>query len=126
MNYLLDTHVFLWMLADPERLSHQASKVIRDPRNVIFVSAVSAVEISIKMALGKLEVPDGLFGEIAVRGLQELPLKVRHGEAMAALPLHHQDPFDRMLLAQAIGEKLILITHDRKLELYADAKLLMT
>ncbi len=118
MNYLLDTHVFLWMLADPGRLGREAAAAIRDPRHAVFVSAVTSVEIAIKRSLGKLDAPGDLAGEIAPRGLRELPLRYLHGQRMAALPPHHQDPFDRMLLAQAIEEKLTLITHDRKMEPY--------
>jgi PIN domain nuclease of toxin-antitoxin system len=124
MNYLLDTHVFLWMLSAPDKLSEAAVKVIEDPRHMVFVSAVSAVEISIKSALGKLDAPSGLEGEIGSRGLQELPLTYRHGERLADLPGHHQDPFDRMLIAQALTEKLILITRDEKMRLYTDLKLI--
>ncbi|MGC9453089.1 MAG: type II toxin-antitoxin system VapC family toxin [Oceanipulchritudo sp.] len=126
MNYLLDTHVFLWMLSEPGRLNRKAVQAIHNPDHAVFVSAVSGVEIAIKAGLGKLEVPDGLADEINSRGLQELPLTFRHGEALAALPLHHADPFDRMLLAQALEEDLVIITHDAKMERYAGVKLLMT
>lgn len=124
MNYLLDTHVFLWMLSAPEKLSEGAVKVIEDPRHMVFVSAVSAVEIAIKTALGKLDAPSGLEEEIGSRGLQELPLTYRQGERLAGLPGHHQDPFDRMLIAQALTEKLIMITRDEKMRLYTDLKLI--
>lgn len=126
MNYLLDTHVFLWMLSDPDRLTKKAVRAIHNPDHGVFVSAVSAVEIAIKSALGKLEVPETLSSEIISRGLRELPLKYVHGEVMSGLPPHHQDLFDRMLLAQAIAENLVLITHDAKMERYAGVKLLMT
>lgn len=124
MNYLLDTHVFLWMLSAPQKLSREAVKVIEDPRQMVFVSAVSAVEISIKSSLGKLTVPAGLEREIGQRGLQELALTYRHGERLAELPGHHQDPFDRMLIAQALTEGLILVTRDEKMHLYPDLKLI--
>jgi len=125
MNYLLDTHVFLWMLGEPSRLTAAAAQAICNPDHTVCVSAVTAVEISIKRTLGKLSAPDHLSAEIAARGLVELPLKYAHGEQMHQLPLHHQDPFDRMLVAQAIQEGLTLITHDRKLEPYG-AKILWT
>jgi PIN domain nuclease of toxin-antitoxin system len=125
MNFLLDTHVFLWMLAEPGRLSSDAAHAIRTPRHSVFVSAVTAVEIAIKKQLGKLEAPDTLGSELASRGLTELPLSFAHGERMAALPLHHGDPFDRMLIAQAQIEQLTLITHDRKIEPY-DVQVLWT
>jgi PIN domain nuclease of toxin-antitoxin system len=119
VNYLLDTHAFLWMLSAPERLGKEAAAVIQNPDRAVFVSAVTSVEISIKRALGKLDAPLGLSAEILARGLQELPLRYSHGERMASLPFHHYDPFDRMLVAQAIEEQLTLITGDRKMEPYA-------
>ena len=119
MNWLLDTHVFLWMLAEPERLSAEVRRVIADPNHTVFLSAVSGVEISIKRALGKLEAPSGLAAEAEHRGLTHLPLTFRHAEVLDSLPPHHADPFDRMLLAQAIAEGLTLVTHDRKFESYA-------
>lgn len=125
MNLLLDTHVFLWMLAAPERLSDKARKVLVDPRHTVFLSAVSGVEIAIKRALGKLTAPAGLAEEATHRGLTDLPLTFRHAEVLESLPPHHADPFDRILLAQALAEGLTLVTHDRKFEAYA-AKILWT
>jgi len=125
MNCLLDTHVFLWMIGDPERLSPEAREVIRNPEHIVRVSAVSAVEIAIKRSLGKLTAPAGLAREIGRRGLLELPFQYVHGERMQDLPPHHQDPFDRMLVAQALHENLTLITHDRKFAPYR-AKILWT
>lgn len=119
MNCLLDTHVFLWMLAKPESLSAKASEVIQNPNNTIFVSAITSVEIAIKSALGKLEAPTNLGDEIPLRGLTELPFRYAHGERMRELPPHHADPFDRMLIAQAMTEDLVLVTHDRKMEPYS-------
>ncbi len=118
MNYLLDTHVFLWMLSAPDRLNPEAVSVIRNPDRAVFVSAATAVEIAIKQALGKLEAPGNLGEEIGCRGLGELPLRYVHGERMRLLPGHHADPFDRMLLAQAVEEDLTIVTHDRKFEPY--------
>ena len=118
MNYLLDTHVFLWALSDPGKLSKKACAAIQNPAHAVFVSAISSVEITIKQSLGKLQVPDGLAAEIETRGFQHLPFTYRHGERMRELPPHHQDPFDRMLLAQALEESLTLITHDKKMRQY--------
>jgi PIN domain nuclease of toxin-antitoxin system len=119
MNYLLDTHVYLWLLGAPEELSREAREAIQDPRHSVFVSAVSAAEIAIKKSLGKLDAPTGLGVEISLRGLNELAFSFHHGECMESLPRHHADPFDRMLLAQAISEKFTLVTRDRKLAAYA-------
>jgi PIN domain nuclease of toxin-antitoxin system len=126
MNYLLDTHVFLWVLSNPDRLNGKAIKAIQDPRHTVFVSAVSAVEIAIKSSLGKLKVPGDLRSEIFARGLQEIPLQYQHGERLSRLPMHHADPFDRMLIAQAMDEGLIFVTHDQKIQLYDGVKLLLT
>lgn len=119
MNYLLDTHVFLWTIGDFSHLKPKVAAEIRNTRNAIFVSAVSAVEIAIKAGLGKLEAPDDLEDEIGLRGFSKLPLKYSHGAGLRILPQHHQDPFDRMLIAQAIQEKLTIITHDQKFKSYS-------
>ena len=123
MNYLLDTHVFLWMLADPARLNEKATRIIQNPNKSVYVSVVTAVEIAIKKKLGKLDAPDGLAAEIRSRGLLELPLRYTHGEAMQNLPDHHSDPFDRMLIAQAQCEGFTIITHDGKFANYPVAVL---
>lgn len=118
MNYLLDTLVFLWVVGDPGRLKTEAAAVIQNRQCAVFVSAVSAVEIAIKSALGKLQVPSDIEAEITLRGFSHLPLRYSHGKALEGLAPHHQDPFDRMLIAQAILEGLTLITHDQKFEHY--------
>jgi len=118
MNYLLDTHIFLWSLSAPERLSAKVTAAIQNPAHAVFISSVSSVEITIKQSLGRLTVPNNLEAEIETRGFQHLPLTYRHGERMRELPPHHQDPFDRMLLAQALEESLTLITHDKKMKQY--------
>jgi PIN domain nuclease of toxin-antitoxin system len=118
MNYLLDTHVFLWALGDFEKLKPKVAKIIRDTRHGVFVSAVTSMEIAIKSALGKLEAPDDLEDEIGLRGFSHLPLQFRHGTVLRSLPMHHQDPFDRMLISQALQEGLTIITHDQKFGRY--------
>jgi len=118
MNFLLDTHVFLWALGNPGRLSEKAVAALRSRRNAVFVSAVTSVEIAIKAAIGKLEAPTDLDDEIALRGFSHLPLRFQHGAGLRTLHPHHQDPFDRMLIVQALAEGLTLITHDRKFEKY--------
>ena len=119
MNLLLDTHVFLWTLGDSKRLSTAAAAAIRDPNNAVYVSAVSSVEISIKSALGKLEAPLDLEDEVILRGFSHLPFHFKHGTVLRTLPPHHQDPFDRMLIAQAMEERLMIVTHDAKFDLYS-------
>ena len=113
MNLLLDTHALLWWLADDEKLSANARTWISDPGNQVFVSAVSGWEIGIKRALGKLYVdPDRVLAEVQYNGFEQLHVHFRHGLAAGALPAHHRDPFDRMLIAQAQCEGLKLVSID--------------
>lgn len=111
MRLLLDTHVVLRWLSGRE-LSTAATTAISDPANDIWVSAASAWEIAIKRAVGKL-VFDGSISEAQEEsGFMALSVTVRHAQTAGALPLHHQDPFDRMLVAQALSEKLTVVTRD--------------
>lgn len=118
MNLLLDTHALLWWLCDDPTLSADARKAIADPANIVYVSAASAWEISIKKALGKLDAPDGLDAAVSASGFQELPITMPHALAAGRLPMHHTDPFDRMLIAQATLENLTLITRDNRIAQY--------
>lgn len=112
MRLLLDTHVLLWALAAPERIRDEARHAIIDGRNPVLVSAASAWEIAIKRGAGKLTAPDDLLDMITATGLTWLPITARHAEIAGALPTHHRDPFDRMLIAQAIAESLTIVTRD--------------
>ncbi len=115
---MLDTHTALWALSAPDRLDPIVRDAIANPRNVVAVSAVSVWEVEIKRALGKLIAPVG-FGTTCIdRGFDELPISFEHAEAVGGLPLHHTDPFDRMLVAQAIAEGMELVSDDRVLALY--------
>lgn len=109
---LLDTHVLLWWLAGDPRLGPRATEAIADPRNQVYVSAASTWEISIKIALGKLQAPDDMSSIIEDEGFLPLPISLYHGDQAGQLPPLHKDPFDRMLVAQAQTEGLIVITHD--------------
>lgn len=120
MRLLLDTHVLLWWLAD-ERLSPEARLAIGDPANTAFISAVSAWEISVKKALGKLTAPDDLEQQIWSGGFLALPMTIGHGVAAGELESHHDDPFDRMLIAQARAEGLAIVTRDRRFSDYGVA-----
>ncbi len=117
MNLLLDTHVLLWWLADNPRLSAKARRAIQDCAT-IYVSAASAWEIEIKKARGKLSAPDNLEATLRVYELTPLSVTVGHAVAAARLPLLHNDPFDRLLIAQASIESLTLLTVDRQLMAY--------
>jgi len=124
---LLDTHVLLWWLLDMEWLSATARAVIADSRNETFVSAASTWEISIKYKQGKLPEAARLVahieGAIASEGFAAMPITIAHGVRAGDLPLHHKDPFDRMLIAQAIAESLTLISNERFFDQYGVARL---
>lgn len=115
---LLDTHVFVWCLSDVSRLSQAARASIAEPRNDIFVSAISGWEIAVKRAKGRMTAPDNLSEMIEERGFTHLPLTFHHAEQAGNLPPHHRDPFDRLLVAQAQAEGLILVTRDARIPRY--------
>jgi len=115
---LLDTHTFLWWLADDPRLGGDARSAITDSRNPVFVSAATGWEIAIKKALGKIEVPDNLDAVVEEEGFEHLPIRFYHAEQAGALPNHHKDPFDRMLVAQAQVEGLVIVTADHVIQQY--------
>ena len=112
MNLLLDTHALLWWLDDPSLLSQPARDAIRDPQNIVHVSAVVAWEIAIKLAIGKHSVTGDIAQALAATRFRHLPITIDHAFAVQGLPLHHRDPFDRMLIAQATREGLTLVSRD--------------
>ncbi len=112
MTLLLDTHVLLWWLTEPQRLTDAAREAIADGANIVFVSAASVWEMEIKSGLGKLRVPDDLPAQMEREHFHELPVRISHTRALAELPEVHRDPFDRMLVAQARAETLTLVTTD--------------
>jgi PIN domain nuclease of toxin-antitoxin system len=121
---LLDTHVFLWWQSDSRKLRAAARRAIT-VADVVFVSAATAWEAAIKIALGRLRVPDTIEAGVVGSGFEKLPIGFPHAEAAARLLPHHADPFDRMLVAQAQIEGLTLVTHDRRLGRY-EVELLRT
>ncbi len=118
MNLLLDTHALIWVFSQDPRLSKAATEAIRDGENLVFVSAATAWEITIKQSLGKLRVP-GNYQE-GLRRYRFAPLSITtdHALAVELLPPHHKDPFDRMLVAQAQIERLTLVTRDPSMKAY--------
>lgn len=116
MRYLLDTNAFLWWITDDSRLSEVARTIISNAENQVFFSAASAWEIAIKRQLGRLSfltdpailVPH----QVAANAFGSLPIEIRHGLRVLQLPLHHRDPFDRILVAQAQVERIPLLTAD--------------
>lgn len=125
MRLLLDTHIYLWVVSGSPRLTTSARRAIESAEQVC-VSAASIWEIAIKARLGKIEADqDELVTAIELSGFEELPVRAAHAAASARLPMHHNDPFDRLLVAQAITEPLRLITADAVLASYGELVLLV-
>ena len=123
MNLLLDTHVALWAITDSPKLPQKARALIQSPKATIWISAASVWEIAIKHALGRGDMP--VSGQDAVRYFREsgyrfLGIEAEHAVAVESLAAHHQDPFDRILVAQALVEPMRLMTHDPMVALYSD------
>jgi PIN domain nuclease of toxin-antitoxin system len=122
LKILLDTQIFLWALVEPKRLGENAKSLLRSKENQLYLSAASSWEISIKAGLGKLPLPESpeLYISSRMANLKIVPLDIKHYHAFGvyALPLHHHDPFDRILIVQAIAENLHLISADEKFRHY--------
>lgn len=123
MNLLLDTHVALWAITDSPKLSQKARELIQSPKTTVWLSTASVWEIAIKHALGRGDMP--VSSQDAVRYFREsgyrfLAVEVEHAVAVEDLAAHHQDPFDRILVAQALVEPMRLMTHDPIVALYSD------
>jgi PIN domain nuclease of toxin-antitoxin system len=123
MRLLVDTHVLLWALATPERLPPSSRDRLESPANDVLFSAASIWELTIKIQVGrlKLAVEPEEIAEAATRmGFEELPVTAAHAAGVGRLPLHHRDPFDRLLVAQAIHEPARFLTADQVLARYSD------
>jgi len=118
VKLLLDTHVLLWALEAPGSLRPAAREAIENPRNPVLVSAASAWEMGVKTAIGKLRTPDDIVGQLRQKRFTPLHVTVEHGIQVGRLPLHHRDPFDRLLVAQAQLEGLTIVTRDPRIERY--------
>lgn len=123
MKLLLDTHALLWAITEPSRLSAGTRAHIADPDSVVAVSPVSAWEITIKVTAGKLKLDTDLAREIEDAEFEPLPVTIAHALVAGSLPLLHKDPFDRMLVAQAMTDGWTLVTRDIKLHGYGVAVL---
>jgi PIN domain nuclease of toxin-antitoxin system len=120
VRLLLDSHILLWWLMDDPALPAEAKTAIGDPNSEIFVSAATAWELAIKCALGRLEFPIGQMAAVLDEaGFTPLGIEVEHAVTAGALPHHHHDPFDRMLIAQAQQEGLTIVTVDSTIRRYA-------
>ncbi len=117
MNLLLDTHAFLWWRSDSPKLKRHVRRSIAGA-DLVWVSAVSGWEVAIKQGVGKLRLEDSFAWMVEDSEFEELPITLRHAERAGLLPSHHTDPFDRMLIAQAVSEGATLVTHDRHFGLY--------
>ncbi|HEY4841281.1 MAG TPA: type II toxin-antitoxin system VapC family toxin [Terriglobales bacterium] len=125
MRVLLDTAVLIFAAISPERLSKQATVVLENEANVLELSAVSLSEIAIKTALGKLRISAGVARQtVEELSIRVLPYTADHAFQLFDLPLHHADPFDRQIIAQALAEKIPIVTSDEKFSLYKGLKLI--
>jgi PIN domain nuclease of toxin-antitoxin system len=118
VTLLLDTRILLWWLSDDPLLPTAARQAIASPDNEVLVSAATAWEIAIKRAAGRLDAPDDLLEVVEANDFETLPITAAHAIAAGALPLHHSDPFDRMLIAQARADGLTLVSVDKAFALY--------
>ena len=122
MTLIIDTHCWLWWLTEPHRLAKEALAVLKNPDNIVLLSSVSSWEIAIKYSLGKLRLPEPPESFVPSRmerdGLASLPVHHSHTLMTASLPYHHRDPFDRLLVAQAIVERIPIMTVDPNIGLY--------
>jgi PIN domain nuclease of toxin-antitoxin system len=126
MKLLLDTHILIWWLDDDSKLTNEARQIIQNPDNDIFISHVSLWEIQIKSMSGKLKADvETIIQQLPENGFQQLAMHPNHILALAKLPPHHQDPFDRILIAQALSEPLHLLTHDKVVAQYNESIMLI-
>jgi PIN domain nuclease of toxin-antitoxin system len=128
LNLLLDTHVALWAITDSPRLSARARELILAPRGVVWISAATVWEIAIKHSLGRGDMSvsgTDAVGYFRAAGYHFLAIEPEHAAAVETLPPHHQDPFDRLLVAQALTEPMRLLTHDATLARYSDTVVLV-
>ena len=131
MRLLLDSHIFVWAKAKPERLSVQTRAAITDPKNELFVSVVSAWELWVKHTKKSIAPvldggPPAFMAALAESNIALLDIRLEHAAAAAALPLHHRDPFDRLLIAQALHEDMSLVTNDAAFDRYPGVRILKT
>ncbi len=118
MKLLLDTHILLWWLSADRRLKEHQQEAISSKDSEIFVSSASTWELTIKQQLGEISFPDDLVHQLEENGFQVLPIHAEHTLLTSTLPRIHSDPFDRLLIAQAIHERLVLVTSDAKIREY--------
>ncbi len=118
MRFLVDAHALLWALGEPSALSPAARDAIAAPSNLIVVSNASLWECAIKASIGKLDLPEDFFDSIPEAGYEVMPIRISHLNVYRTLPMHHRDPFDRILVAQARAEALTLISRNPEIAKY--------
>lgn len=118
MNILIDTHIFLWSLGDTKRLSDRRMSELRSQTNIIYLSSISIAELMIKSAIGKLKIDYDVLKMAKNSDFEILDFKAEDSVLLKDLPLHHKDPFDRMLICQSKSNKMKLMTDDKKIQLY--------
>jgi PIN domain nuclease of toxin-antitoxin system len=118
MRFLVDTHALLWALGEPSTLSPPARDAIADPSNLIVVSSASLWECAIKASIGKLDLPEDFFDSVPEVGYEVMPIRISPLNVYRTLPMHHRDPSDRMLVAQARAEAMTLISRDPEVAKY--------
>ncbi len=118
---MLDTHAALWWLADDDRIGGEVIRHLTDDTNQVLISAVVVWEVAIKRSLGKLDAPEDLAPTLLSAGAQPLPVTLEHAAAVEKLPWHHRDPFDRLLVAQALTEDAAIVSRDEPLSEYGVA-----
>ncbi len=124
MNIIVDTHILIWILNEPDKLSNSAKKILLEGNPNVLVSAATIWELSIKSANKKITITNDWLKAINESGFRNLDITLHHAKLAGQLPHYHKDPFDRMLVAQAICEDFYLLTHDKMLKKY-EAKILL-
>lgn len=117
-SYLLDTHIILWWVTDPEKISLSTRKIIENKKNSLFISAASIWEMGIKKSIGSLDYPESLIHVLTRSGFKTIPITPEDAMSAANLPMIHKDPFDRMLIIQAKIRNYIIITNDKNISQY--------
>lgn len=118
MKILLDTHIFLWAISNPTMLSNKRIQMLQNLANTIFVSSISIAEIALKSSIGKLKFDHDVEELIEKSGFEELKYSIKEAKLLKSLPFHHKDPFDRMLITQALANDIHLMSNDGKFDMY--------
>ncbi|OIQ00804.1 MAG: hypothetical protein AUK35_01070 [Zetaproteobacteria bacterium CG2_30_46_52] len=118
MNIIIDTHIFLWALADPQKISETKRRELETATNTIYVSAISVAEMMLKSSIGKLDINFDVVDMVKQSGFELLDFSAEDAVGLKNLPFHHKDPFDRMLVAQSSSRGFALMSEDSKLSLY--------